>query len=333
MTNLPKGLRATLADRGLGEPLQILDCHESADGARKLVAELTDGARIETVLLPHGAPAAAEDADVAAAVEDDALGLSGPHGRGEERSRRTRVTQCVSTQVGCAMGCVLCASGQAGLRRHLGAEEILGQVLAGRRALEPDEALHNVLFMGIGEPLHNYEATARTVRLLTHPDGLGLSPRRLTLSTCGLTPKVERLAEDFDARVGLAVSIHGPDDDTRAALCPIGRRHPLAELAGALRRYAQRGRRPITVEYTLVAERNDGRGAAAKLARLLAGMPVKVNLIPLNPIAGSELAPPPPDRILSFQRELVDAGILCFIRRRRGDDVSAACGQLALQSP
>jgi 23S rRNA (adenine2503-C2)-methyltransferase len=185
--------------------------------------------------------------------------------------------------------------------------------------------------MGMGEPLHNYDATARALRLLMHPDGIALSARRVTVSTSGLVPEIARLGADFGGLVGLAVSLHASEDETRSRLMPINRKYPLAALIEALRAYPLPRRRRITIEYTLVSGRNDAPGQATSLARLLRGLAVKVNLIPMNPIAASALEPPQMLRVLEFQRVLCDAGYSCFIRRRRGDDVSAACGQLALQ--
>jgi 23S rRNA (adenine2503-C2)-methyltransferase len=228
------------------------------------------------------------------------------------------------------MGCVFCASGVAGLKRHLGADEIVAQVLVGRARLSPGERLRNVVFMGMGEPLHNYDATACALRLLSHPEGIALSSRRITVSTSGLVPAIARLGADFGGNIGLAVSLHATDDETRSRLMPINQKYPLAALMAALRAYPLPRRRRITIEYTLVAGRNDDAQAAKALAGLLRGLPVKVNLIPMNPIAASPLGPPELPRVLDFQRVLCDAGYSCFIRRRRGDEVSAACGQLAL---
>ena len=306
----------------------------AADGTRKLLVRLADGASVETVLIPEiprisGAlPSPVEpegDADAAALEDDleapaDDLGPAGP----------LRVTQCISTQVGCAMGCVFCASGVAGLKRQMGADEIVAQVLVGRAALEPNEALRGVVLMGMGEPLHNYDATVRALRLLTHPDGIGLSSRRVTVSTSGLVPEIDRLGEDFHGQIGLAVSLHAADEVTRSRLVPINRKYPLATLMAALRRYPLPHRRRITIEYTLIAAQNDSDEDARKLAILLERLPVKINLIPMNPVAAIDLSPPPLPRILAFQKRLCDAGYSCFIRRRRGSDVSAACGQLAL---
>jgi 23S rRNA (adenine2503-C2)-methyltransferase len=330
MTNLSARLREALAAEGLTPGVCVPErVHRSADGTRKIAVRLRDGALVETVLLPavSGPGSSAElDADAAAADdEEDEAEAEEP-----EKAPRIRVTQCISTQVGCAMGCVFCASGVAGLKRHLGPEEIVGQVLLGRSLLEEGEALRNVVYMGMGEPLHNYEATARSLRLLTHQEGIGLSSRRVTVSTSGLVPEIERLGSDFGGQVALAISLHAADDATRSALMPINRKYPLAELMEALRAYPLPRRRRITVEYTLVAHKNDDPAEARALARLLRGLRVKINLIPMNPIDASTLGPPERARVEAFQRVLTDAGYSCFVRRRRGDDVSAACGQLVL---
>lgn len=329
MTNLSAPLRAKLADDGLGPVAEIAHVHRSADGTRKIVLRLADGATIETVLLPGVSGPNAQlkvDADAAAAddeEEDDEVDVG-------TNSPKIRVTQCISTQVGCAMGCVFCASGVAGLQRHLGPEEIVAQVLIGRSLCEDNEQLRNVVFMGMGEPLHNYESTARALRLLTHAEGIGLSTRRVTVSTSGLVPEIERLGREFQGQIALAISLHATDDESRSALMPINRKYPLAELFGALRTYPLPPRRRITIEYTLVSGKNDTHPEAVRLSKLLRGLPVKINLIPMNPIEASTLGPPDMSRVLAFQQVLVDAGYSCFIRRRRGDDVSAACGQLAL---
>jgi 23S rRNA (adenine2503-C2)-methyltransferase len=335
MTDLPKELRGQLATLAMDRAVQIADERRSADDTRKLLVRLGDGATVETVLIPGVSGGASDlpspvlasdlDADAAAAVDDE---------EEDEGSvppdAHVRVTQCISTQVGCAMGCVFCASGVAGLKRHLGPDEIVGQVLVGRSRLDPGERLRNVVYMGMGEPLHNYEATARSLRLLTHREGIALSARRVTVSTSGLVPEIARLGADFGGNIGLAISLHAADDETRARLMPINKKYPLPVLMDALRAYPLPRRRRITIEYTLVAGRNDASSEAKKLARLLRGLPVKVNLIPMNPIAASPLEPPSPTGVLEFQQVLCDAGYACFVRKRRGNDVSAACGQLAL---
>jgi 23S rRNA (adenine2503-C2)-methyltransferase len=330
MSDLPSALRARLAEEGLGSVLQIVREQRAADDTRKILVGLEGGVNVETVLIPRVSGGRSDlpspiddDADVSAAVEDEDE-ADAPD------DAPIPVTQCISTQVGCAMGCVFCASGVAGLKRHMRADEIVAQVLLGRARLDPGERLRNVVFMGMGEPLHNYEATARALRLLTHPDGIGLSSRKVTVSTSGLVPEIARLGEDFGGNIGLAISLHAADDETRSRLMPINKKYPLAELMKGLRAYPLPRRRRITIEYTLVAGKNDAPEEARKLAALLRGLPVKVNLIPMNPIEASSLGPPDLTSVLAFQRVLCDAGYSCFIRRRRGDDVSAACGQLAL---
>jgi 23S rRNA (adenine2503-C2)-methyltransferase len=264
------------------------------------------------------------DADVSAASDEDDEAELGA-------AERTKVTLCVSTQFGCAMGCVFCASGRAGLGRGLGADEIVSQVILARRFLDPNEDLTNLVFMGMGEPLHHYDETARALRLLTHPEGTGMSPRRITVSTVGLVPGLKKLGADFGGKVGLAVSLHAPDDATRERIVPMNKRYPLAELMQALRAYPLPKRRRITIEYTLIDGVNDSDAHADRLVRLLSGLPVKVNLIPMNPVAGSELRASPPERVDAFQARVAGFGYSCFVRARRGDEVSAACGQLALE--
>ena len=335
MSDLPSAMRTALVADGLAPVVAISEERRAADQTRKILARLHDGATIETVLIPNVSGGKSrlpnpveQDADASAAVDDDDEVSSDPDAPGGDPV--TRVTQCISTQVGCAMGCVFCASGQAGLKRHLGADEIVGQVLLGRSRLDPGEQLRNVVYMGMGEPLHNYEATARSLKLLTHQDGIALSSRRVTVSTSGLVPEIERLGKDFGGNIGLAISLHAADDETRSRLLPINKKYPLAKLMGALHAYPLPSRRRITIEYTLVAGRNDNIDEARKVSRLLRGLPVKVNLIPMNPISDSTLGPPDMSSVLAFQQVLCDDGYSCFIRRRRGDDVSAACGQLAL---
>jgi 23S rRNA (adenine2503-C2)-methyltransferase len=338
MSDLPAPLRDRLAAEGLGPAAAVASVRQSLDGTRKLLVRMGDGATVESVLIPGvTGPKPAElagdlDADAAAADDEgDDEGPDGGAGAASERGAPVRVSQCISTQVGCAMGCVFCASGVAGLKRHLRPEEIVAQVLLGKALLRPGEALRNVVLMGMGEPLHNYEATARALRLVTHPEGVALSTRRVTLSTSGLVPEIDRLGRDFQGQIGLAVSLHATDDEARSRLMPVNRKYPLGELMAALARYPLPPRRRITIEYTLVQGRNDGLDQARRLVRLLSGLRVKVNLIPMNPIDASALGPPDRGRVEAFQRVLTDAGLSAFVRKRRGDDVAAACGQLALR--
>ena len=218
-----------------------------------------------------------------------------------------------------------------GLKRSLTAAEIVGQVLLGRHVLGTDAQLRNVVFMGMGEPLHNYDAVARTLRLLSHRDGLNLSTRRVTVSTSGLVPEIDRLGKEFSGQVQLAISLHAVDDARRSDLMPINRRYPLRDLMAALKRYPLPRRRRITIEYTLIRDVNDSAGEARALERLLRGIPVKVNLIPMNPVSETDLSGSDAAAVRRFQTRLSDLGLPCFVRTQRGDDIAAACGQLALQ--
>lgn len=336
MSDLPAALRGALAEEGLAPPLGVASVRRARDGTRKLLCELGRGGVVECVVIPMSNEST--DADAAAVDDDDArdeLAEEGKEGsvapgRASDAGPRRRITLCVSTQVGCAMGCVFCASGRAGLTRGLGAEEVVGQVLAARHYLEPGEYLRNLVFMGMGEPLHHYEQTARAIRLLSHPDGVGMSPRRITVSTVGLVPGIDKLGTDFSGKVGLAVSLHAPTNEARSAIIPMNRRYPIEELMAALRRYPLPRRRRITIEYTLIRGRNDSEADARRLCQVLRGLPVKVNLIPMNPVQGSGLSAPDAPWVERFQRMLADAGYSCFVRKRRGDEVDAACGQLAL---
>jgi 23S rRNA (adenine2503-C2)-methyltransferase len=324
MSDLPKSLREKLRAEGLTAPLSVVSEHLSDDTTRKLLLKLGDDKEIESVLIPQRIHT---EADVVALSE-----LGDDEEDGEERAARDALfTQCVSTQVGCAMGCVFCASGQAGLKRNLSAGEIVAQLLLGRQRLAERERLRNVVLMGMGEPLANYDAVARALVLMTHPDGLNLSRRRVTLSTSGLVPQIDRLGQEFGGQVQLAVSLHQVDDARRSALMPINRKYPLSELLAALRRYPLPKRRRITIEYTLVQGQNDSQDDARKLVSLMRGLKVKVNLIPMNPIEASALGPSSWSTVDSFQQTLIDSGISTFVRRRKGDDIAAACGQLALK--
>jgi 23S rRNA (adenine2503-C2)-methyltransferase len=331
MTDLPLALRESLGTLELPQTLVVADERRAADGTRKLLVRTRDGMTVETVLIPgvtgpKGRLPSPVPEMLAMEEGDDDEDEGAPAAEDEP----VRVTQCISTQVGCAQGCVFCASGVAGLKRNLGADEIVAQVLLARATLAEGERLSNVVYMGMGEPLANYESTARSLRLLTHPEGVGLSARRITVSTSGLVPEIARLGADFGGKVGLAISLHAADDETRSRLMPINKKYPLARLLEALRAYPLPPRKRITIEYTLVAGKNDQPSEARKLAAVLRGLAVKVNLIPMNPIEASTLGPPEMSGVLAFQRILCDAGYSCFIRRRRGDDVAAACGQLAL---
>jgi len=293
MTSLPADLKARLAAGGPLLPLTVGRVLASSDGTRKLEMRLADGAVVETVLIPEG----------------------------------RKLTQCISTQVGCSIGCIFCRSGAFGFSRNLTAAEILAQVFAARDAWRDGEELTNVVFMGIGEPLHNYENTLRAWRLLTCDKGLDLSLRRVTISTAGVVSGIDRLGRDTQGQAALAVSLHGADEAVRQRLVP-HLKHTVRDIVEALGRYPLPPRRRFTIEYVLVGGVNDSDADARQLVRVLSGLRVKVNLLPLNPHDRSDLQPPLPERVERFRRVLVDKGMSVFLRRRRGDDISAACGQL-----
>jgi 23S rRNA (adenine2503-C2)-methyltransferase len=294
MTDLPASLR----DR-----LQLVRSEEvrrlkSADGlTSKLLLRLHDGQEIEAVEMK-----------------------TAPEG---ERSRKTI---CVSTQAGCAMGCVFCVTGQFGFARNLEAGEVVEQVL---RFNSSERPVTNVVFMGMGEPLANYTETLRAIRLLMHPEGLRLGARRITLSTSGLAPQIRRLADEH-LQVGLAISLHAPDDALRSSLMPVNDRWPIAEILDAAQYYVDRTGRRVSFEYTLMAGVNDSDALAADLARLLHGRLCHVNLIPLNPNEDTNLHASSAQRALAFEARLREAGVAATIRVNRGRDILAACGQLRL---
>jgi 23S rRNA (adenine2503-C2)-methyltransferase len=298
MTNLSKELRASLAQLGpldgLGLDGQVVD----DDGTRKLRLRCADGAAIETVLIP----------------EDGKL------------------TQCLSTQVGCGLGCRFCATATMGLLRSLGAAEIVDQVYRAR-ALAGGERISNLVFMGMGEPMNNLEAVLRAVELLCAEGGANFSPRRITISTAGVVPGIVELGRRA-RQVGLAVSLNATTDEVRSQLMPINRRWPLAALIAALRDYPLPQRRRITIEYVLIAGVNDTDADARRLARLLDGLRVKINLIPCNAPAASSgwtFARPSDDAVDAFAERLRDKDLATFVRRSRGEQIAAACGQLAVQ--
>ncbi len=320
MSDLSKAWRVRLSEEGLAPPFELVEVFRSRDGTRKLLLELVDGGRVECVLIPMS-----KESD-----EDDESPATSGSSAEPPTDRRRKMTLCISTQLGCAMGCVFCASGQAGLVRGLGAAEIAAQVLEARRHLDDGEVLSNLVYMGMGEPLHHYDETARSIRLLSHGEGAGFGLRRITVSTVGLVPGIRRLGEDFGGKVGLALSLHAPSDDVRQKIIPMNSRFGVRDLVQSLREYPLPRRRRITIEYTLISGVNDQPAHARALANLLRPLSVKINLIPMNVIDASSLAAPSDEGVERFRDLLVQAGYSCFLRRRRGDDVAAACGQLAL---
>jgi 23S rRNA (adenine2503-C2)-methyltransferase len=233
----------------------------------------------------------------------------------------------VSTQVGCGFACAFCYTGTMGLERNLTAGEIAGQVLAAARTLAAGQRLTNIVYMGMGEPLANYAATVKSLRLLTDPQAFGFSPRRITVSTVGLVGGIEKLARE-NLRVNLAISLHATDNESRDSLMPVNKGFAIEELLAACRRFPLPFRQRMTFEYVLLDGVNDAPEDARRLARLLKGIRAKINLIPFNDWEGSGFARPPLPRILAFQELLLEQRILATVRWSKGEDIGAACGQL-----
>ena len=296
MTDLPRELRAALAANCRLTTPALVQREKSIDGTEKFVLQLADGRTIESVFIPD-TPA---------------------------------MTFCISTQVGCAMACGFCLTGKMGLVRNLTAGEIVGQVRVLVDALSMRDTAFNIVLMGMGEPLHNYDETMKALRILADEHGFNLPPRRVTLSTVGLLPALERLAKEA-VMPNLAISLHAPTDAQRGALVPINRKYGVAEIIAACKRFPLKKRSRITFEYVLLAGVNDSTDDARRLARLLAGMKAKVNVIPLNAAAGIPYERPSDEAIDRFARTLADHGITVSVRKSRGRDIRAACGQLIVE--
>ncbi len=295
MDNLPKRLRQQLAEQFSLSPFTEAARQHSKDGQTvKALFQLPDGNYVETVLMAY------------------------------DRRR----TVCISTQAGCALGCVFCATGQMGFFRHLSAGEIVAQVLFFARELaERGERVTNVVFMGMGEPLHNYDQTLAAVDRLNDSAGFNLGARRMTISTVGLVPAIRRYADE-ERQTPLAISLHAATDVERDALIPINRRYPISDLMAACRHYIGKTNRRLTFEWALIAGANDTVAQATALGKLLTGMLCHVNLIPLNPTGGYAGKPSSPAAVAAFQAELARFGVSSTVRVRRGIDIRAGCGQL-----
>ncbi|WP_416886293.1 23S rRNA (adenine(2503)-C(2))-methyltransferase RlmN [Marinospirillum sp.] len=300
MTDLSKKLRSKLEESAEIRPPKVVLEDISSDGTRKWVLEVSAGSHIETVLIPAG---------------------------------ENRRTLCVSSQVGCSLDCSFCSTGKQGFQRNLTPAEIIGQVWVAQRSFGPRKdsskrPVTNVVMMGMGEPLLNYQPVLSAMRIMLDDNGYGLSKRRVTLSTSGLVPQLDQLGEDID--VSLAISLHAPRDDLRQQLVPINKKYPIDELLAACQRYLNKcgDSREVTIEYTLIAGVNDQQQDAQDLGRLLQNLPCKINLIPFNPFPGSDYQRPSRNQIMRFQSWLHEAGYSAPIRSTRGDDIDAACGQL-----
>lgn len=292
MQNLPKSLRALVREKTRIAPLEEVTTLTSQDGTRKFLFRLHDDHLIESVLIPE----------------------------------RDHLTLCISSQAGCAMGCRFCLTGKQGFKRDLSPSEIIEQVILIKRSLREPERLTNIVFMGMGEPLANYDAVIKALENMIAEDGMNFSHRKLTLSTCGLVPEIERLGKD--TTVNLAVSLNAADDATRSRLMPVNRKYPISRLIQACRAFPLPNRRMITFEYILIDGVNDRDEDALKLTKVLSGLRAKINLIPMNAASGADMSPPPLERILQFQEILADRHFTAMIRKSKGRDILAACGQL-----
>ncbi len=314
MSNLPLALRTMLAEEAsIGPMIVKSEMHSKDDRTRKILLELADGKLVESVLM-----------------------LYPPLGEGSARA-----TVCVSSQAGCAFGCTFCATGQMGFDRHLSAGEIVAQVLyfarelrahpwtaAGLPGSTPIDHITNIVLMGMGEPLHNYDNVLQALRILNSPDGFNLGARHMTVSTVGLVPAIRKLSEE-QLQVNLAISLHAPTDELRGQTMPVNRKYPLDELLAACKDYIAATKRQVTFEYVLLSGVNDTAKHAEQLATLLAPLQqfAHVNCIPVNATSAS-YSTPGPDAIRAFRNVLFERGISNSVRAERGDDIAAACGQL-----
>lgn len=296
MTDLPRDLRATLASScRIGTP-EMTSRERSSDGTEKFLLKLADGRRIESVFIPD-TPA---------------------------------MTFCISTQVGCAMACAFCLTGKMGLVRNLTAGEIAGQVRVLAGALGLRNKTFNIVLMGMGEPLHNYDGVMKAMRMLCDEQSFHLPPRRVTLSTVGLLPALEKLGQE-ELMPNLAISLHAPTDEQRGALVPINRKYGVRDIIEACKRFPVRKRTRITFEYVMLAGVNDAPEDARRLAKLLSGVKAKVNLIPLNAAAGIPFERPSDEAVDRFARVLAERDVTVSVRKSRGRDIRAACGQLIVE--
>jgi len=298
MADLNRPFREQLKRHALISRLAIEQRSVSEDGTEKLLYRLDDGNTIEGVLIP------------------------GPGGR---------LTLCVSTQVGCASGCVFCRTGESGLKRNLTAAEIVNQVFAAQKAAVA--LITNIVFMGTGEPLSNYEAVKTFVQAATDRHGMGFSNRKVTISTCGLAPMIEKMAEDREMDASLAVSLNATTNAVRNKIMPVNKTYPLERLMQALHVYCRRTGRTVTIEYVLFRGVNDSDEDAGLLMELLKGLPCMINVLMFNPFPGAPFERPDEERVYTFRNMLLNHGFVAVVRNSRGKDINAACGQLRAAAP
>ncbi|MBN1838816.1 MAG: 23S rRNA (adenine(2503)-C(2))-methyltransferase RlmN [Campylobacterales bacterium] len=307
MKNLPKELKEQLSEKYYLDPLRIVTIEESSDGSKKYLFALKDNQTVEAVLLPMKQEQVDEEGKLV---------------------HHARYTICISSQVGCKIGCAFCLTGKSGFKRNLTAGEITTQVLMIKRdnAIAENRRV-NIVYMGMGEPLDNLTNVSKAVRIFSDLDGLSISPRRQTISTSGLSSQIEKLGK-MDLGILLAISLHAVDDDLRQKLMPINKAYNIESIMNAVRGFPIDARKRVMFEYLVMKGVNDDQKSAKKLVKLLHGIKAKVNLIYFNPHAGSDFDRPSTKDMIAFQQYLVDHGVLCTIRQSKGLDISAACGQL-----
>ena len=298
MTNLSKRFRHELAQVSFISTLHLLRIEQSKDGTKKFLFQLEDGNRIESVLIPD----------------------------------KKRLTLCLSSQVGCAFGCLFCLTGKMGWKRDLSVSEIVNQILGARETLEGKSTITNIVLMGMGEPLANYGNTLKAIALMIHPDAFKFSSRRVTLSTVGLLPGLEQLAKD-KISFRLAISLNASDEVTRSQLMPVNRRYPLKKILEMCRNFPLKPRARITFEYVMIDGINDSLQDAKRLLRILRNIPSKINLIPLNEDPGIPFKRPSDEKVNRFQEILMEGGLTAIVRTSKGGEISAACGQLQAKQP
>ena len=320
-SNLPKSLREKMAEHFTFSPFTVKTYLDSSDGfTRKTLFELPDKNLIEAVLMRYGDPA-----------DNPQIKAAAPHSE-NLRGAKNRRTLCISTQAGCAMGCVFCATGQMGFKRHLSSGEIVAQVMYYAQMLKDvNESVTNIVFMGMGEPFHNYDNTMAAIDRLNDADGYNFGARRFTISTVGLVPQIRRFADE-KRQVNLAISLHAAEDNERLAIMPVNKRYKIADVIDACKYYVDQTGRRVTFEWALINGVNDTPEVARRLASRLRGLMCHVNAIPLNPTTGYSGTATDRPRAIIFKDTLEQAGIPCTIRMRRGIDIQAGCGQLAGQS-
>lgn len=307
MKNLPKDMKETLKEKFILNPLKLVKVEESSDESKKYLFALNDGLTVETVLLP---------------MKKEQIDEEG------KLIHHTKYTICISSQVGCKIGCSFCLTAKEGFKRNLTAGEITAQVLEIKKDNNiAQERRVNIVYMGMGEPLDNLDNVAKAVKIFTDLDGLCISPRRQTISTSGLSKQIEKLGK-MDLGILLAISLHAVDDELRAKLMPINKAYNIESIINAVKAFPIDARKRVMFEYLVMQNINNDIKSAKKLVKLLHGIKSKVNLIYFNPHIGSEFQRPSRNSVVAFQDYLIAHGVLCTIRQSKGLDISAACGQL-----